>query len=357
MAAAQKIYEGQDFWVPRFELKLADRPVGRDVVHDVLQVTYKDDIEAMDSVEVTINNWDAENLRFKYSDGDLFDPGKELELALGYFGQGGLRRMIRGKITALRPSFPAAGAPTLAITALNVLKKLHRKQESHAYWKMKDSQIAEKVAARLGVTLKTQARDKSREEPREYVFQDNRFDIVFLMELARRNGYDLFLEEDGQSIFFGSTENVKKVTYELSYRRSLIDFKPNLTTANQVAEVTVRGWDSVNKKPIEATVKRKKGEYDEAFKERREIVADRPIQSPREAKDLAQETMSRITKDMLTGTGTTVGLPYLRAGSAIRIDGLGRRFNGSYFVTSTTHTLGESGYTTQFECRRDEPGS
>jgi phage protein D len=49
-----------------------------------------------------------------------------------------------------------------------------------------------------------------------------------------------------------------------------------------------------------------------------------------------------------------VGLPDLRAGSVVNIDGLGARFTGRYFVTSTTHAIGDGGYTTQFECRREE---
>jgi phage protein D len=49
-----------------------------------------------------------------------------------------------------------------------------------------------------------------------------------------------------------------------------------------------------------------------------------------------------------------VGLPDLRAGSVVYIDGLGERFSGRYFVTSTTHAISDSGYTTQFECRREE---
>jgi len=36
------------------------------------------------------------------------------------------------------------------------------------------------------------------------------------------------------------------------------------------------------------------------------------------------------------------------------IRGLGDRFSGRYFVTGTTHTIGGSGYTTQFQCRMEE---
>ena len=43
----------------------------------------------------------------------------------------------------------------------------------------------------------------------------------------------------------------------------------------------------------------------------------------------------------MTATGTTVGLPDLRAGQRVRIKGVGSRFSGTYFVTKTTHTIND----------------
>lgn len=54
------------------------------------------------------------------------------------------------------------------------------------------------------------------------------------------------------------------------------------------------------------------------------------------------------------GEDTTIGLPGLRAGSNITIDGLGEPFSGGYFVTGTTHSISDSGYTTRFSVRREE---
>src|SRR5260370_41054342 len=83
------------------------------------------------------------------------------------------------------------------------------------------------------------------------------------MERARRIGYDLFVEESGQNgksqestLYFGPSENVRRVTYELKYGKSLIQFQPNLTTKDQVGQVVVRGWDAVQKQKIEVAVNR-----------------------------------------------------------------------------------------------------
>ena len=87
---------------------------------------------------------------------------------------------------------------------------------------------------------------------------------------------------------------------------------------------------------------------------RQEVITDKLVATEQEARTLARETLEDISKDMIKGNGSTVGLPDLRAGGVIEIGGLGERFSGRYFITATTHTIGNSGYTTQFECRREE---
>jgi uncharacterized protein len=367
------IYKGQDFYVPYFEVKVGEQPLHRDVIRDITTVSYKDNITELDSFEININNWDADKRDFKYSDGDQFLPGKKIELWMGYYGKDSLRLMLTGEITSLRPTFPAGGMPAMAISGLNLLHRLRTKQESHAYIKKTDSQIAHEIAKRININIKTDANAEAREKPYDYLLQENQYDIIFLMERARRIGYDLFVIEQGSngkaqssSIYFGPSVNVKRTTYELKYGLSLMEFQPTLTTANQVSEVTVRGWDKVMKEVIEGKAVRSelstKGvgsagnqqAIEQAFNQRQEIVANKPIGSKDEAKKLALETLENIAKDMVKATTSTVGIPDLRAGSVVMIAGVGKRFSGRYFVTATTHAIGDSGYSTQFECRREE---
>ena len=68
---------------------------------------------------------------------------------------------------------------------------------------------------------------------------------------------------------------------------------------------------------------------------------------------MARELLADVAKRMVTGRGTTVGLPELRAGSAVGIDGLGSRFSGRYIVTDTTHTIGAGGYRVEFGARME----
>ncbi len=64
----------------------------------------------------------------------------------------------------------------------------------------------------------------------------------------------------------------------------------------------------------------------------------------------------RPPQHKVTATGSTIGLPDLRAGVGVRIDGLGARYDGSYFVTETTHSFTGAGYRTRFVCERTDGG-
>ena len=44
---------------------------------------------------------------------------------------------------------------------------------------------------------------------------------------------------------------------------------------------------------------------------------------------------------MVTATGTTSACRICAAGQRVQIKGVGSRFSGTYFVTETTHTIGD----------------
>jgi phage protein D len=157
---------------------------------------------------------------------------------------------------------------------------------------------------------------------------------------------------------------VKRNTYILEWGKSLINFQPTLQVANQVAELTLRGWNPQTKKPIKVTVKRSDlkgivtpgelGVTEPELAKKLEIVVDRPIQNEAEAKVLATNRLRQIGEVLVEAKGKTVGVPDLRTGVKVQIKNLGTRFSGTYLVTSTTHSIGDNGYTTDFTARKEQ---
>jgi uncharacterized protein len=389
------VYSGQDFYVPAFRLMIH----GQDAEvqnNDVISVTYQDSLDKIDSFNLTVMNWDPESRTFKYSDSHLFDPGQEVELFMGYYRNGSdeLQSMLIGRITTLSPNFPQGSGATLTVTGLNLFDRFRTAQITKPFIKATDTQIAQALVQQITEDLNKDSSvipklklqidpddieiNAQFEDPLDYVLVNNQYPILFLMERARRIGYELTLEDISSGVVtfgFGPTSAVTDPTYVLEWGKTLISLQPNLQMANQVSQVTVKGWDPTGKAKFETTITRAElakknsrivnpsdlGVNDSAMAQKREIVVDRPIQSKAEANDLAKNILLQIGQTLVEAKGKTVGLPGLRAGAKVQIKGLGARFSGppdgtpfSYLITSTTHTIGDGGYTTDFTARMEQ---
>ena len=385
-----EIYRDQDFYVPAFIIKVENEELKRVVMNDILNVTYTDSLTNVDSFDMTVNNWDEaankfDQTAFKYSDKDTFNPWKDVEVQMGYYrnGKSELRTMLIGEITTLTPNFPQSGAPTLNVRGLNLFHRFRTKQETKPFFDKKDSDIAKEIVQSIATEIRKKSpqlkltlddedykNNIKTEEKIPYLVMNNQFPIRFLMERARDLAYEMTMEEASQggnrevTFHYRPTSNVKRKTYILEWGISLMSFQPTLQVANQVAELTVRGWNPQTKKPIKVTVKRSDikgivtpselGVTEPDLSKKVEIVIDRPIQNEAEAKLLATNRLRQIGEVLVEAKGKTIGVPDLRAGSKVELKGLGKRFSGTYLVTGTTHSIGDGGYTTDFTGRMEK---
>jgi phage protein D len=389
--------ETQTFFGPAFELKVRDAPVPRNVVRDVIEVTYEDHIDKIDSFSLVINGWDADLREPKYFGAStepakgseayklayLFRPFTGVQLLMGYQGTTpDLRKMIDGRITSVDLELGET-APRIVVRGLNILDRFRTRQYTWSWPEngtgtIRDSDIAtllmkapDDKAGRPGLDfpVRTDPQAPKRETAHDHVFMNNKYPIVFLMERARRLGYSLFVDMDpvtGEAfLYFGPSERLRDRAYELEWGRSLVSLKVNVGTARQVKKVTVLGWDRKTKKPIkgEATFEtlQKRGVFvnqnlralaEESGRE--EIVTEPPVYTQHDANQRAANLLSEQREELVTVTGVTVGLPDLRAGRRVRLNKVDFRLDGWYFVTATSHVINDSGYRTTFQARRVE---
>jgi hypothetical protein len=80
---------------------------------------------------------------------------------------------------------------------------------------------------------------------------------------------------------------------------------------------------------------------------------DQQVSSQEEAMAVARAELERRAIEYITGRGSCIGNPQLVSRKVILLKGLGSRFSGKYYVTSTTHTIDANGYRTEFVVKRD----
>jgi uncharacterized protein len=359
-----------DYYAPDYKIEVEGRVIDETTKGDVLDLKVTMDKENLTGFDLTINNWDDSKLDFKYSDTDTFEVGNRVHIQMGYAGK--LLSMVRGIITSMTPRFPESGTPTLGISGLDVLVKLRDRKpgpnDLKTFKKKKDWEIAQIVAERNHLKF-----NPTKEGPvNELVVQKDQDELRFLMDRAKNIDFDLFIRVDpvtGQDVLYfvkptdGRDGRPVRV-YRFEWGTNLINFNPQLTISNQVAYVTVRGWDpnskqSVSYKAGPADLPRTGNggmngpeAADQRLAGKEDLVIDLSVTNAQEARIRAVTLLRERSYNFLTGSGQVIGLPDLRPGDNVELLGLGKRFSGEYYVSKVVHSLGSSGYLTQFDVRQ-----
>jgi hypothetical protein len=195
-------------------------------------------------------------------------------------------------------------------------------------------------------------------------------DLDLLKEIAEAYDADFWVEGDALYLSrFVGKEFEPRLT--LSWGESLLSFAPRVSTIGQVIGVAVKftvpmipidfvlavAWDfdreSLNVRIVPGAIA---GALKTAMGGPVMTLINSKLQKPCDIANAAVR-LTRLLRykvnTRLTGSGTAVGDPNLRAGAMIRLEGLGPDFSGNYRVTSATHTIDGGGYRTAFKVRKE----
>ena len=344
---------------PRWQITVEGKDVSAEISADVLSVSFED--HATDADMVTL---ELANPLNRWTDSPLFEPGNVLELAIGY-GQS-LTPVFKGPVVRPEPTFPADGVPTLTLCAYDLSHGMRRDEEKKraATWQeITDSDLATQIAQKHGF----KAADIDVDETQlviPYVAQGNETDWAFLKRRAERIGFEVFVDRDTFH-FHAPRDALSQLPGTLEYRRNLRSFDARLSVEKQVTKVIVKGWDATAGEPIVAiatgddTARSVLGEkaaadfVKEDFGDGAKILHDLVPRTVKEAEELAKAYLKQREYMLVEGSGSVVGDPDLKAKTLVEIAGVGARYSGTYYVTKVTHSIGDGGYVSDFDCRRN----
>jgi len=289
----------------------------------------------------------------KFTDGRQFDIGKAVEIQAEKEDNSSVT-LFKGEITAVEPQFREGMDVELVVRGYDKSHRLYREVRSKSYMNVKDSDIASQIAGNCGLS----AQVDSTTAVYDHVFQHNQTDMAFLTQRAWRIGYECFADEG--KLYFRKPPT-SGTTATLNWGEDLISFMPVMSTAEQVDEVMVKGWDVTKKEAIVGKAKKGTlyasstagGEYTKAgtFGTGKKIIVDLPVVSQAEANTLAQARLNEISGAHIQATGTAFRRPDIKAGQFVELTKLGKRFSGKYFVTGARHIYSADGLHTYFEVR------
>jgi phage protein D len=336
-----------DYYAPRFDIRISGVTMAADVTQRVLSVTYEGSLDAADMFQVSIANPGNQ-----FTDSALFSPGQDVELYLGYGTD--LTPMMLGEITTIEPVFPEDGPPTISISGYDKSYRMRHNQSVPRQFRfMNDTLIVAEIAAE---NLLIPVTDPS---PWFHTsLTQTGTDFAFIKQLAANNLFDAYVYWD--RLYFQLPVQIEASVLE--WGQSLRSFSPRLSTATMGGLQVIRGY---NEELAAAIVGVATGEQVLEAKDiinrlgpsALELVANlgrrwvhsQKITSPVDALGLGRALLQQLLNGLYEGTGSCIGLPALRAGSFIKVEGVGRQFSGSYRLRKVRHTIGENGYLTEFD--------
>lgn len=356
-----------EYYAPSFSIELEGETLEHGTNVDVLSVSVTENANEADSFSISLRDRHAESGRFAsgaklyWMDHEGLQEGKKVKISMGYVND--MRTMMQGEITAVAPSFPESGQPSINVRGFSLYHRLQRERRREPFKATTDSGIAREVASALGLTPEVD--DTSAEQP--LVSPNGETYHAILSQRAQRIGFELAVKLD--KLYFKKPGYIEKPDPELTleWGRSLKRFSPKLSTYGLYTEVTVRGPQTSHgggKDPLVGTAaagdeRQKLGSQSASeiaksnFKENKINHPDHNVSSQEEAKDVAVAKLEEKSLGFITGSGSCMGHKDLQARTVVEIKGVGERFSGNYYVTQVTHTIDAGGYRSEFKVKRN----
>ena len=383
-------------YVPDYRLQINGQDIPAALRSSVTSVRYQEGRNASNRVEVGIANanlrWLQKHIKglgFNPFPGRILAPGpalpgqtpegifdidNKLTLAMGYADA--VEHLFEGEITGVEASFPSGGAPTMTLVAHDYLHRLGNGQYARGFGPLPDFLIAMIMGAEhllIPMIEPTIIAASSAMAAVNYIFggtgtkQEGQSNLELLAKIAAK--YDSEFYVDGSVLYITRFMKEYSPRLTLVWGESLIDFTPKISTVGEAFGVgmkftlreipldfLVTVFYDFDREAVGVTVVPGAAAPAAAGGAPVFEIINKPIGSPADiansALEIAHDLRTKLN-NRLTGSGTCVGDPRIRAGAVIRLDGLGPDFSGDYRVSNATHSMQSSGYTTSFEVRKE----
>ncbi|MGY2746743.1 VgrG-related protein [Arthrobacter sp. UYCu723] len=298
--------------------------------------------------------------------------GVPVKLLVQQSGPGGPEPLLSGEVTALETEMDHDGLYTI-VRGLDHSHRLFRGRRVEAYLQSTAADIVRKVAQRAGIKAGT---IDAKGPVMQHVAQDGISDWDFLHRLAIEAG--VVLSVSGGALHFTASTDAATAPPDAGGARTeplviqrgvnLVSLRGTVTSADQVPDVEVRGWDVNAKRAIVAvapakTRSAKLSEVNPAalakkFDSPRYIAPGTAFDQAAQCEATAAALASRLSGAFAELEGVARGNPKLRSGAAVSLKGAGKPFDGSYTLSASRHDFSpDSGYLTTFSVSHESERS
>lgn len=329
----------------------------------VLQLTYADKERSADVLSLTVDNFDLSHF-----DNPVWKQGNRIRVTWGYPG-----RMAPARVCVIRK---VTGFTQLKVEAHGLEVVMNRITRSRTFENMTIHEVITQIARENGYG--SDAVDiQETEGRREHIVQANMTDYQFIRRLAHQVNYEFFMDWDGLHFHERRLEqrSQKTVTwYQEQVRSEILGINIKSDITAQPARTRVHNRNPVERNSNDAAstnendtgrgttgVRLVAADAEQATLTGQILVAQEQqtpgqAQTEEEAADEARARRRRAQQNAVKMDMTIIGDPLVLAKAIVRVEGIGQRLSGNYYVKDATHTIG-SDYKTKLTLVKDATGS
>ena len=274
--------------------------------------------------------------------------------------------IITGYVTQINPHIAVEESGSyVEIWGMDASCLMSLEEKARAWPNMSDSDVASQIFTEYNLAPEVEDTGVVHDETIGTIIQRDT-DIRFLQRLARRNGYECFV--NGETGFFRKpvldAEPLPYLAAHFGAETNLISFEAKLNSLRPT-KVEMHQLDIVEKETLDATADA--GEQTSLGRDRAESVAAPngvvPRVFVRQAVTVNQPEMDNFCRAifdesewLIEANGELNSSQYgglLRAKSLVPIKGVGELFSGTYYITNVKHSFHSETYTQHFRAKRN----
>ncbi|HET8804793.1 MAG TPA: type VI secretion system tip protein VgrG [Aequorivita sp.] len=317
--------------------------------YQVKNISVEKEINRIPFAQLVFIDGDAASQDFSLSNEDLFIPGKKIEIKAGYHSDD--ETIFKGIIIKHSIKIRENNS-VLIVECRDEAVKMTIGRKSNFYYESKDSDIIEEIIGKYSLENEIESTSFLNKEMVQYRTSD----WDFIMTRAQLNG-KICTVNDGK-IKISKPDFSQAEIETVAFGSTLLDFDAEMDARNQFNKITAYGWNPSDQEIVEteANDPRISLNGNISTSDLADVIGlenlelkhggnynSTQIQNWSDAKSLFQQ-LSKIR-----GRIKFQGIPAVKPGKILNLEGVGDRFNGKIFISAVRHEIANGNWTVDAE--------
>jgi phage protein D len=351
-----------------YTLSLNNSPAAQELLDAVNLIEVEDDAALPSAFRLRVPIGLTDEGDWTWVAEDTFKPLTPVSIGV-QFGAEVSERLINGYITSHQVHFDKeVGASFLEVIGMDASTMMNLEEKIVAWKDMADSDIVTQIFGNYGFTPQVDSTQPSYVEDEVTLIQRGT-DLAFVRRLARRNGFEFFLETDALSgqttghfhktqlsdqpqkdlaLAFGEDSNVAALEAHYDGLRPATVEAAGISLgdkSDQNTSITAPDLDPLGADAVLAQLDQQP----------KSLLARTSAFDQAELQTRAQAAVNSASWAVsLSGElDVTAYQGVLRSRRTVLVKGVGTRYSGTYYVSRVLHTLTPGGYKQKFELSRN----